>query len=61
MPEDTQEPTPLPEQNHESDQIDKNKYRFGGVRYGFRGPAHSASNDMVPNLPSLMTAPRSDS
>lgn len=55
------EPTSLPEQEHESDQIEKNRYRFGGVRYGFRGPSCWQSDFMVPDLPELMTSPRTDS
>ena len=51
---------PLPEGRGLLAKKDKNRYRFGGVRYGFRGPSCWQSDFMVPDLPELMTSPRTD-
>ena len=55
-------PTPIvptTEPSHSADELEKNRYRYGGIRYGFRGPSRQQSNQMIPDEPSLITAPRS--
>ena len=37
-----------------------NIYRFGGFRYGLRGPYQEVDNEVVPQLPGLYAFPRKD-
>jgi len=42
----------------DEEQLERDRYRFGGFRYSFRGPAHSMSDQIIPELPSLYAYPR---
>ena len=42
-------------------ELEKLRYRFGGVRYTLQRPNGSLSYDMVPTLSSLYAFPKSDS
>jgi hypothetical protein len=44
--------------NLDNDQLEKDRYRFGGFRYSFRGPSMSMSDQIIPELPSLYAYPR---
>lgn len=41
-------------------EIAKNRYRFGGFRYGFRGPSTCGPDDIIPELPGLFAYPRKE-
>ena len=41
----------------EQQQIEKDRYRFGGIRYGLRGPAHFGPDDFVPSVPGAFPMP----
>ena len=41
----------------EEKQIRDDRYRFGGKRYGLRGPDHWGPDEIIPSLPSLYPMP----
>ena len=44
----------------EEQEEEKLKYRFGGTKYQWQGPAHSADNQVVYELPGLFAYPKSE-
>jgi len=41
-------------------ELTKNRYRFGGYRYGLRGPSTYGPDDIIKEIPGLFTFPRKE-
>lgn len=46
--------------NNDDDRIERDRYRFGGTRYGFRGPSTCGPSDMVYESSGAYAYPRID-
>lgn len=42
----------------ENEELEANRYRFGGFRYSLRGPANRGPNDIIPEDTGLYAFPR---
>ena len=53
-------PINVPKVEVPNTQADKDRYRFGAYKYGFRGSAASGPDDYIPQDKSLYTFPAKD-